>query len=449
MTPPADAESAKLVACVERLTGGTVTGFEPQARWRPSWNVAVDVAGETRRVHVRGDRAAGLGTKPLDQEYRTLCVLERNGIPVPHIYGWCDDPIAIVMEHVPGTPYEGGADSDPAKRAALEEYVATLGRIHRIDPAEFVAAGHALPADPEEIALTYFRMGDAAYRKGKAGPDALVEFVRGWLMRNIPRHRTRAVPITCDAPQFMHEGGRLRAFIDLEMARLGDPMADLASMRLRNTIEPSGDLARVYRHYARAGGEPLDRAALDFHTVVNFICVPMISASTLRDKRPHPAFVEYFSWCVSGSQGAIATIAATMGLALEPPPKIAPRPSAQLNGLDDLVAHCAAMPAPQGFFREEPLLSLARYARNVAAIGDAVEAAELDELVPILGHRPADAPGAEAALEAFVLAAGPEADAMLLRYFYRRETRRFQLIADYPSPIVGRGWTDISAAFAG
>jgi hypothetical protein len=45
----------------------------------------------------------------------------------------------------------------------------------------------------------------------------------------------------------------------------------------------------------------------------------------------------------------------------------------------------------------------------------------------------------ELELERFVQAASPESDETLVRYFYRRETRRLQLLADYPSPIVSRG----------
>jgi aminoglycoside phosphotransferase (APT) family kinase protein len=45
----------------------------------------------------------------------------------------------------------------------------------------------------------------------------------------------------------MRDGGRVSAVIDLEMAIIGDPMADLASMRLRDTIEPTGDLGSTER----------------------------------------------------------------------------------------------------------------------------------------------------------------------------------------------------------
>ncbi len=442
----ADAER-RLVACIEKALGGRVVRMDRQPRWRPSWDAEVDRGGETIRVHVRGDRAVGLESKPLRQEYEVLRTLEQQGIPVPKIYGWCDDPIAIVMQHVEGIAYEGGADTDPVKLRAVEDYMATLARIHQLDPALFAAAGFVMPKDAREVALAYFNLADGIYQASKDRPEPLIEFVRGWILRNIPMHRTRVSLVTADAPQFMRRDDRVAAFIDLEMATLGDPMADLASMRLRDTIEPNGDLGLLYKYYQDQGGDTLDQDVLNFHTVVNFICVPMISQVSLRAKHPHPAFVEYLSWSLSGNRCALAAIADRKGMTLDPVPMVPSKASDQAFALEDLVAHCADMPQ-SGFFRQHPVLSLALYAQQVQAIGGTIEEAELDELEPILGYRPADRETADADLEHFVMKAGADADEMLVRYFHTREMRRFQLLIGYPSPIIERGLADVSKAFA-
>jgi hypothetical protein len=50
------------------------------------------------------------------------------------------------------------------------------------------------------------------------------------------------------------------------------------------------------------------------------------------------------------------------------------------------------------------------------------------EVAEILGHRPANWQQAEAELERFVLAAGPEHDAALVRLFHRRLAREAVLL---------------------
>ena len=128
-------DEARLIRAVERATHGTVTRLQRHQRWRPSWTAEVERTGEIFRVHVRGDRGAGLESKPLRQEYEVLLRLQQHQIPVPKILGWCDSPAAILMEEIDGEPYEGGADVDPVKRAAVEQYMTILARIHAVDCA--------------------------------------------------------------------------------------------------------------------------------------------------------------------------------------------------------------------------------------------------------------------------------------------------------------------------
>lgn len=180
------ADEARLIAAVEQATGGTVTKLERHQRWRPSWTAQVTRDGGQFRVHVRGDRGAGLESKPLRQEYEVLLRLQEQAIPVPAILGWCDNPPAILMEEIDGEPYEGGADVDPAKRAAVEQYVAILARIHALDPGIFAGGGLQLPGDRRSAALGYFEVADRAYQASKDRPEPLIEFVRQWILRNVP-----------------------------------------------------------------------------------------------------------------------------------------------------------------------------------------------------------------------------------------------------------------------
>src|SRR3546814_5613948 len=71
---------------------GRVVEFGPLPGWRPAWNVSVKTPAGIMGVHIRGDRDAGQEMQPLRREYDVLCLLESEGIPVPKMYGWCDDP---------------------------------------------------------------------------------------------------------------------------------------------------------------------------------------------------------------------------------------------------------------------------------------------------------------------------------------------------------------------
>jgi aminoglycoside phosphotransferase (APT) family kinase protein len=430
---------------IEKITGwlesnvGRVTSIARQERWRPAWLATVEREDGPLNLYVRADRGAGLETRPLSHEYAVLRLLERNGIKVPRLYGWCDDPEAIVMAALDDHPFHGGADSDAALHRIVQDYVAILARIHRIPLDEVAAAGIEIPTDPKSIALAYFRLADKAYQAGKAGPEPLIEFLRGWTLRNIPMHRTNAALLVADAPQFFHDGRNVTAIYDLEMSHVGDPMMELASIRVRDINEPIGDMPRLLQRYVEEAGEAVDWAALDFHTLVSFLAVPMMTRSTFRTNHPHPAFVEYLSWDLATSRAALEVLAETLGLSLDTVGELPARRSIHTDALTDLVAVAEALPPPDGLLREAPALSLARYALRADAIGPEIERLERAETEELLGRAFPSSEAAEEALEALILAGDPGQDGPLTRFFHCRVMRRLQLICDYPAPIVTRG----------
>ena len=75
--------------------GGTIVGIRKQARWRPVWFVDVDRGGEQSTIMVRGDRTDAAPLFPLEHEMTFQQLLEADGIPVAHVYGWSDDPTRV------------------------------------------------------------------------------------------------------------------------------------------------------------------------------------------------------------------------------------------------------------------------------------------------------------------------------------------------------------------
>ena len=79
------------------------------------WFVDVERDGETTTVMVRGDRTDAAPLFPLEHEMRFQQLLEADGIPVAHVYGWVDDPRAFVIDVVPG---ENNFDAVHRRRSA-------------------------------------------------------------------------------------------------------------------------------------------------------------------------------------------------------------------------------------------------------------------------------------------------------------------------------------------
>ncbi len=71
--------------------------------------------GAEKSIYVRGVRGEG-SSFPLAYETTVLQVLE-NGIPVPHVYGMCEDAQAIIMDNVTGGRQMTGVTTDGKKFA--------------------------------------------------------------------------------------------------------------------------------------------------------------------------------------------------------------------------------------------------------------------------------------------------------------------------------------------
>jgi len=95
-------DEQRITEWVNTNIGGTVVAIRRQPRWRPVFLVDVERGSETLELMVRGDRTATAPLFPLEHEMRFQQLLEEGGIPVPHVYGWSDEPRAFVTDRVPG-----------------------------------------------------------------------------------------------------------------------------------------------------------------------------------------------------------------------------------------------------------------------------------------------------------------------------------------------------------
>jgi len=418
---------------VEATIGGPVVHAERQPRWRPAWFLDVDRDGETVPLYWRGDRGGQQGINrvyTLEHEANVLRVLEAHDVPVPHVHGICSDPMGMLLDRVPGRANLGTAESETERETVQDHFVELLARTHAIDPAAFEAVGLARPASARELGLDDLPVWEGNYRKLKARPEPVIEFVLGWLRRNVPAGRERVSFVTGDAGQFVFESGRVTALLDLELAHLGDPLADLGALRARDLTEPLGDLRRAYRRYEKITGEPLDRSALGYHTARFAICTPMAVCHLVASPPPGLDVIQYLSWEALFARASLDAIAEHDGVGLDPPEPATPARTAR-SGAHEALIGMLERPSEGGEFaayQVDTAARLARYLRDVDQLAPALDARELDDIVRLTGARTSNLLEADAALERFVLDAPAERDSEILRLLHRRTLRRLTLL---------------------
>jgi hypothetical protein len=407
---------------VEAELGGKVVRAERQPRWRPAWFLDVDSSEGTLPVYFRGERGeSDHGVYSLEHEMRVLQLLEANGVPVPHVYGFCPEPRGIVMERSPGRVNLATAENEAERASVLREYVEILARMHRIDLDRVEALGLRRPSNSRELGLADFDGWVRAYRRRKVRAEPIVEFLVRWVECNVPEQRDRAALICADSGQFLFEAGRVTALIDLELATLGDPMADLAGMLSRDLSEPMGDLTEAFRHYERVSGDALDTRAIDFHAVRFCAVTPLAVAHLVAAPPPGVDWVQYLCWYSVWLRGPLEIIAARAGVtldAVQAPEPVDTRHSAGHVALGAMLGADDSGDAFAGYQRGAAA-RVAEYLRRAERLGPRLEAEQLDEVGALLGVRPSDWSAADAALERYVEECDPDSAPDLVHLMHR------------------------------
>lgn len=423
-----DAAIARLRAFVEQITGGRIVRMERQVRWRPAWFADIERAGELLHLHLRGDRAGDVAIFPdLKREADIMHILHEHGIPVPRIHGYCQDPPCIVMDTLAGTRdvFDG---TDEAQRAAIgRAYMSAVAAMHKLPLEPFVMAGVDLPEGAENIALVGLRAYLPHYRRTKCRPEPLLEFVIRWIERNVPEHRTRASFVQFDSGQFLVEQGKMTGLYDFEFSMIGDPMTDLATMAMRNSIEPLGrPFPELCRYYEEATGEPLDHGAVRFHNLLFATLGTMQFTGTVGDPKPGDPHSVYLEWDLSLRRTILLALAELMDVELPVPEPVAP-------GAGDFPALIAALADTIGTIktaeaidesRKMQALELVEWLQHEDRMGAEARARDVAAISVYLGRDFASIGAAEQALEAHIGAASADEDRGLFQLLATLEQRR-------------------------
>jgi aminoglycoside phosphotransferase (APT) family kinase protein len=425
MLAPDAAATERVVAWLEANVG-PVTSIERQARWRPVWFADVDRDGAHLELCVRGDRTDMPLIFPLDHEMRFQSVMYDEGIVVPKVYGWIDDPCAYVMDRVGGAPDFAKA-TEKDRRSAVDDYVAILARLHSLDLQPFLDADIIRAPKPADSGLVGMARYEAVYRSTKAHPEPFVEFVLAWLRRHPVDTQGREAPIVWDSGQFHHLDGRINAVLDVELGHIGDPMMDLAAWRMRDTIIGYGNFAELYARYEELRGEPIDLEAIQLHHIAFTLSNQLAFGAALRDPQPESDYMTNRQWCDETNLFTTEALAEYLGLELPTIDLPPARDSRVAKAEEHLVRSLRSIESDDEYTRYKIRIAfrLARYLQRVDEIGDELDAANLDDLHELLGHRPAGWREAEAELELFVLADAETGhhDAELIALFHKRNLR--------------------------
>ena len=355
-------------------------------------------------------------------------LLEAHELPVPHAYGLCDDPYALVMDRLPGLVDLSFATDDDEREHLVDDYLELLARIYAIPLEAAEAAGFAIPADSATTGLSFLRRMEERYDRSMDGlpRDPIAVFLRRWLAENVPQHRrAEARFITYDSFQFMFADGRITGLLDFEHAHVGDPMMDLAALRIRDTLKNLGDLAETGARYEAATGVVIDHDVVDYHTVL-YNALSVISVGPpLTDPVRGTDWLSYLAWYVNGARWAFEVIAEIRGYQLEPVRDPGPRgrpATRRPTGTWWRASAPRVRPASSTTTSCVGLGRVANHLQRVDEIGAALDAADLDDLAAVLGHRP-DPAEADAELVEFVEHAGPEHEEALVRLLDARAQR--------------------------
>ncbi len=407
----------KIAEWIGKNIGGTIERFEQQARWRGGWWVDVRRDGELLKLYVREERMEDYPPWPLEHEAGVLQVLEKHGVPVPHIYGICEDPHATVMAVIPGD-YDFAKVSEAERLAILNDFAEAVARQHAIPPEELVPLGVKMPETPEEISLGCFKICEEMYLKGKKLPEPRVEFLRQWVYRNIPRHRRKISILAVDSGQFLFQDGKVTGLYDFEYACLGDPMIDIAFIPLRLSMYNAGDIRPFFQRYKELTGETYELDVLAFHAVWWGLCTPFILTADLHAPTAQAKYFEYVGWYIGSIISQLEVLGDARGLTLsQDVAASSARPSRWAQMIDVMAARVPAEVPGEPYDVTEQRKFL-EFTRRADAHRDS-EAEYFRDVERLIGKPVGDWLEADTELEKFVLAAGPEHDDALIILFHR------------------------------
>jgi aminoglycoside phosphotransferase (APT) family kinase protein len=210
----------------------------------------------------------------IEREYRILCALPADQVPLPPARFLCEDVSVIgtafyVMDHVDGRVMSSATLPllAAAERGMLyQDFARVAARLHRVD---FRACGLADFGKPEGYVARQLDRWTRQYQASKTEENADMDRLIAWLSAHQPQRDETAI-VHGDfrvGNMIIHPmQPRIIAVLDWELATLGHPLADLAYACMSYHI-PAGSDARggLAGMDLRALGIPSEREFLQMY----------------------------------------------------------------------------------------------------------------------------------------------------------------------------------------
>ncbi|MEO5841905.1 MAG: phosphotransferase family protein [Acidimicrobiales bacterium] len=425
------------------IAGGTVTHAERSLSRREGWYVDVEQGGgSTRQLFVRvarpGDALNSLET--LEKEAALAGVLSAAGVGVAPLVG-SNAPLNLAAyERLPGRS-DITTLSAPEQQAIYLRFLEDLGRLHCIDIDSLPMRDWPRPPAGRECALAGLDKLHADYEASVARPTAtalpnpLVAYGLRWLRDNAPQRLDRLSLVHGDAgtPNFMFDDGEITGIIDWEWARYSDPMEDLGNATLHAIFHPSGEWPELLAHYERSSGIPVDVERVSYYRAHLAVRSAVTLGTATATWNPHDPIALNLCYRTVIDRLCCDCMAAHSGVPLERPelqwqPDSRPTLYGAVAGiLDAEVEPHVDTAFARGRAREARLVVQALEREYQAR--PTFDALDVDELTPLLGHRPDDVRAGLAALCDRIVGGPADHDCAILQYLARRAWREEQLLA--------------------
>ena len=170
--------------------------------------------------------------------------------------------------------------------------------------------------------------------------------------------------------------------MDVELGHIGDPMMDLAGIRMRETILGFGDLGSVYALYEEISGERVNLGAIRFHHLFFALTNALSNNAALAEPSCRSDYMVNLQWTNETNRFALEVIAGALDMEL---PQIA------LPDVEDVptaVPFAHLVDVLGGVRVDDPVLQqelrgafrLTRHLARWNEIGRSAVAADLDDL---------------------------------------------------------------------
>ena len=398
---------------------------------------AWDVEGESgRRWFLRADSAPPGPNEhyTLRREAEIYRAVHATGVPSPAVLGVHPELEAVLLERVEGEA--GFARLDTGSQSAIiADFAPWLARLHAADPRALGVSelGPVTTFDDavrRELDIWESRL-DAT---GVADPVLTACFI--WLRDNVPATGNTPPSLVqgdTGPGNFLHNGWQVTAFLDFELAHLGDPMEDLAWVGTRNAQEPVPEFEQFLIHYAHAAGAQPDRDRIRYHALFAELRIAVLG--TERSGSGTDLDAEHGNRLIYGAlhrRLTVEALAAAIGVDL--PTVVVPTlRDTDDTGYFDAILHQLRnrvgpeVADPYAARLLKGMARIVKYLREVDRAGLTHTVAELDGLQALLGHRPDTV--SEGARELLARLRAREVDVVeIIPYAVGQVTRRTELV---------------------